>query len=267
MNRLASTAVKFTKAELAFCDELTGSGACCTLLSGSYARGWEHQHSDVDVIVIGQAPEAMRTPDDREVLRHLRYIDGKRWEIEYYQPGFIARLANAVSEERAAMAKGGDPLSVLGAYRLSRALRLHDGVPLSGPELAESCKRQLSAAGLAEVVTGLAVHECDAAVDDALGLLAAGDLQSAVLAAAVALGYAIDACLAWHGQLTPGAKWRYRKYLLLTEREKPGELPMTAEKCWRLLTLADLETSNADAWVHDIVGKCQQVIFEVTEKA
>jgi hypothetical protein len=257
-----------SRAEEALYTQLAGTASHCLLLSGSYARGWEHSHSDVDVIVIGTPPKGTEPPGEtgeQGVVRRLHYLDGRRWEIEYYSPGFVERLIELVRDAAKAAGEGDDCASWLGSYELGRVLRLLGAVALSGEDQAEAYRNRLREAGVAYVVTRIAVDNCDAALDDALGLLASGDNQAAVLAASAAVGHAIDACLTSHDELSPGVKWRYRKYVSLRERHPDAALALDAEEAWRLLTLADLDPDRADDWVRNAVARCQKVLFDVME--
>ncbi|MFD3686491.1 hypothetical protein ACFWTE_16920 [Nocardiopsis sp. NPDC058631] len=251
-----------SRADLALCREIAGTDARYALLSGSYARGWEHTHSDVDVVVGGPGPG---NPDGTGAERRLRYVDGRRWEVEYYPPAFVDRLAASVERAVAAVERGAEPLSVIGSYELSRALRLHNGIALFGADRAEHHRARMRDAGLERVALQLAVDHCDEGLDDALGLLAAGDLHSSVQAAAAALGHAVDAFLADHGELIPGAKWRYRKYLALAGSLPAEELPLDPRSCWRWLTLADLDMSAPGPWVERAVAQCQSILFDIAE--
>ncbi|MEU6404725.1 nucleotidyltransferase domain-containing protein [Streptomyces sp. NPDC046985] len=262
--------LRLSSAEQTLCTELLTAEPHCLLLSGSYARGWEHSHSDVDVIVIGTPPQSadpQAETEDEDVVRRVHYVDGRRWEIEYYSLGFTERLIELVRGAAKAADEGHDSASWLGSYELGRALRLLGAVALSGEEHADALRHRLRAAGVAHVVARVAVDTCDAALDDALGLLASGDTHAAVLAASAAVGHAIDACLASHDELWPGAKWRYRKYLSLVERRPDTALALDAEEAWRLLTLADLDPDQADDWVRRAVARCQNLLFDAMETA
>lgn len=258
-------------AEQALWPQLLGPDVHCLLLSGSYARGWEHLHSDVDVIVIGTPPPHA---DDEEpggeagsVVHRVRYLDGKRWDIEYYTIQFVEHLCEAIQGAAALARQGADPSVRLSPFELGSALRLHGAVGLSGRRRAEAYQKRLQAVGIGHVVTRIAVDNCDAALDDTLGLLEAGDTHTAVLAASAAVGHAVDALLASYDELWPGSKWRYRKYLSLLERRPEANLALDAEACWRLLTLADLHARQAEDWVRHAVTICQNVLFEVMETA
>lgn len=257
-----------TTGERALCGRLLGPDGTCLLLSGSYARGWQHSHSDVDLIVIGVPPLRADEPPGTEadaVTLRVCYLDGKRWEVEYYSSRFVEQLIEAIGIAAEAADCGTDPMRVIGSYELGRALRLHGGVALSGESQAQTVQEQIHAAGLARLVTRIAVDSCDAALDDALGLLAGGDVRAAVLAASSAVGHAVDAFLASHGELWPGVKWRYRKYMAMLEAQPEAGLTLDADACWRLLTLADFDPEKSERWVYHAVAHCQNVLFYLTE--
>ena len=266
----ADRGLLLSSTEQALCTRLLSTSPHCLLLSGSYARGWEHSHSDVDMIVIGTPPQSTEpqgTVEDEGVVRRLHYLDGRRWEIEYYSLEFVERLIELVRAATKAADEGHDSASWLGSYELGRALRLLGAVALSGEDHADALRHRLREAGVAHVITRIAMDNCDAALDDALGLLASGDTHAAVLAASAAVGHAIDACLASHDELWPGAKWRYRQYMSLIERHPDAAVGLDAREVWRLLTHADLDPDQADDWVRYAVSRCQNLLFDAMETA
>lgn len=84
-----------TDGEKALCERLLGPAGTCLLLSGSYARGWQHSHSDVDVIVIdfSHPPSTDEQPDGKAdgVTLHVSYIDGKAIEPLITESKLLAR--------------------------------------------------------------------------------------------------------------------------------------------------------------------------------
>lgn len=252
--------ISLSPVDYKFCASIVGADAECVMLSGSYARGWEHLHSDVDVIVIGDGTH------DGQIVRRVHYLDGRQWEVEFFPPAFVDALIGKVAQDMRMLGKVADH-STLDSYELGKALKLGAGVPLSGADSATSYQLRLRAAGLGQVVAQLAAARSDAAIDDALGLLATGDTRSAVLAAVTALEGAIDACLAHHGELTPGAKWRYRKYQALAARMPGDALVMDAQSCWNWLTAAEIGSVGMERWVRNAVNVCQGLIFGATTAA
>ncbi|MFI0450661.1 nucleotidyltransferase domain-containing protein [Actinomadura sp. 6N118] len=257
-------AARFNDAELEFLSRLADNESRAVLLAGSYARGWEHSHSDIDVSIVLGAP-SVDTATITEVRHRLVYHNGKRWDIEYWPNGFVELLASAVARANASVEAGIDPTSILGGYEVGRALRLYDSVALTGAEYAADCKALLHRAGLGRLVVGTAVEAAEAALDAALGLGSYGDIRTATLAVAGALEHSVDAYAAAHGVVTPGSKWRFRRYESVARMVCAGELPMEVETCWRWLSLADLDGATADQWINDATEACQILLSAVSE--
>ncbi|GAA3229653.1 hypothetical protein MTQ10_23505 [Streptomyces sp. XM83C] len=233
---------------------------CCV---GSVARGWANEGSDYDFNVICRTPwtgESARTipvPLDPGVVPAVvLYVDGRRWEIKYWVDDQVRQMLDKVTweqfEEGNSTAKALVDAEELFLERLSTCLTL------SGSAWVEDCKRRVADSAFRAFVTTRSLAEADSSIEDAVGQLAAGDLDSAVLSARKALGHTVDALLESQGNFgsrTP--KWRARRF----RETRPKEL--TFEEYWALETMRAFDPEDPRRWVETVVQCCRDLSMEV----
>ncbi len=244
-------------------DTLRGAGVplpdelLCLYLSGSFASGMAHANSDFDVFVITEGPFA---PDDPTGMGHasiepasypivIRQLPAGRCDIEYWQQ----------SQVRALLAKFAPGNSTLGftiedidfLYRLSIAM------PLSGTGWLQEHQALLATSQFGSMVAQRSFGTADSLFEDALGMLAVGDHESAVLAAHEGFGRAVDGLLASLGEFSPRRKWRARKFLRL----RP-EL-MDFDEYWALEAMTAFDPNAPVGWVHSVIERARELMMEV----
>jgi predicted nucleotidyltransferase len=228
---------------------------------GSIARGWVHESSDVDIFVVMDQPWRGQTSSSSAVLLQpdrvpalVTYVDGRRWELRYWLDAQVDQMLDKVSWAR--FDEEGDP-TVLSDVEFRFLERMRHGVALTGQEwLTARCQQLDESAFRAIAITG-ALQRVDAAMEDALGCLASGDAESAVLSARVAFGNAVDALLAGAGELGRDVKWRPRRMRLV----QPPLLPY--DRYWQLETMRELDPDNPREWVEEVGRLCQAISAEV----
>jgi hypothetical protein len=234
----------------------------CVFVSGSLVAGWGHMTSDVDLYVVTTTPAAIIPTTTTNLSLSVQPLPvvieyaprGVRYDIEYWTVAQVDELLAAVNDpgdkDYRVMARPGyDDIDCF--YRLSI------GVALTGDAWLRAAKERLGKSALPAILARVEFDEADNFVDDAVGLLQAGDQQSALLAARMALGHAVDGYLFGRGSLSPAAKWRYRKLA-----ELPGAA-LTPEIFWSLETMRDLDPNNVRPWVERVLGTCQSLMMEV----
>lgn len=226
---------------------------------GSVARGWANPGSDYDINLVSTSPwetgsgTVLRVLLDpptlpAEVLR----VDDRAWEVKYWLDDQVDQLLEKVS---------------WAAYERSRAAgqllvdteevfleRLATCVPLAGEDWVHRRRAELDASAFRAYVVTRSLGHADNSVEDALGQLKAGDLESAVLSARKAFGNAVDALLESLGEYgfhLP--KWRARRF----RAAAPAALAF--DDYWALETMRDLDPADPAAWVERVLHVCLEL--------
>ncbi|MEU1513149.1 hypothetical protein ABZ490_13445 [Streptomyces sp. NPDC005811] len=233
---------------------------CCV---GSVARGWSNESSDYDFNVISTIPwtgaSARTIPvplTPAVVPAVVLHVDGRRWEIKYWLDSQVRQMLDKVTWEQFE-ADGTTAKALVDAEELFLE-RMSTCLTLSGTSWAEECKRQVEESAFRAFVTTRSLAETDASIEDAVGQLAAQDLDSAVLSARKALGHTVDALLESKGNFgsrTP--KWRARRF----RETRPRALSF--EEYWALETMRSFDPDAPQAWVNLIVQRCKDLTLEV----
>jgi hypothetical protein len=106
-------------------------------------------------------------------------------------------------------------------------------------------------------VASQALYLLDHYTEDAVGMRANNDMNSAVLAARQALGFAVDALLASHGELETQPKWRARRM----REVLPSEL--SYDEYWDLETMRSYDKDAPERWVDEVLLLCQRIAAAV----
>lgn len=235
------------------------SDTIAVFLTGSIVRGWGNATSDLDVHVVvkGQpastAGEASYVALEPNYLQSERtFVDGRRWDIEYWSLDQVDQLLHKVSW---AAYEGLDPLwSTLTVPELSLLERLPYALAADDGSWLAATQQRLSDSAHAVILSGISLRESDGFVEDAAGCLAAGDIHSAVLAAQLAFGHAVDALQAVHGQFgSKWPKWRARRMRLVNSPV------LSFDQYWSTATMASFDEENPRAWVEETLATCQRI--------
>lgn len=231
-------------------------------LAGSLVRGWGNSLSDLDVYVIVPEPwsrpaaevGSVSVPPGRVPI-HGFVSDGRRWDVEYWTEQQVDDLLELVSwpsfETRRGRAES------LTKHEIAFMQRLAFADVVTGADWVRRRKAQFEASAVRTMIASRALYECDLFAEDAVGMLEAGDVDSAVLAARYGFGCAVEALLASHGEFNEQEKWRARRMRAVS----PPELSF--EDYWALETLRDLDPEAPGTWVETVLTVCQDIANEV----
>lgn len=223
----------------------------CVYVSGSLLAGWGHANSDLDFYVIHATDTALHVKhSSMNISRErpptvVKYEGNTRWDIEYWAVEAVEDLFDRLD-------RGRDESTRLGERDLEFLFRLSVGRALVGSEWLAEHKRSLDQSPVRFVAAARSLNGADGLIEDALGLLTIGDLESAVLAAHVAFGMTIDALLATYGAYSQSFKWRARKM----QAVRPQELDW--DTYWQIETMSGLR-GDPRAWVEDTVLLCREI--------
>ncbi|MEV8511991.1 hypothetical protein [Dactylosporangium sp. NPDC051484] len=232
------------------------------LCVGSVALGWDNPGSDYDFVVVstsewagdraGSVPVQVRP---RSVPIAVTTVDNRRWEIKFWLDTQVDQVFAKVSHAR--FESGRAPSRELVDAEELFLERLTTCVPLCGADWVERRQTALARSAFRAFTVTRSLAQADASVEDALGQLAEGDVISAVLAARIAFGHAIDALLESRGRYgSRSAKWRARRF----QEANPPHLSF--ERYWAFETMAGLDPAAPERWVEQVVEVCKNLSLE-----
>lgn len=233
------------------------------LLVGSQARGWANPTSDYDFCVVTRSPysdpsaAAVGVPLDptTTAVREVE-VSGRRCELAYWTVGQVDQLVDKVSWER--FNSGEASLKTLVEVEETLLERLGSAVALQGQKWLQGMREDLDASAFRTFITTHSVSSADGKIEDIVGMLEVGDVESAVLAARLALDHMVDAMLDSRGVYgTRIPKWRMRRL-----RELPNP-PLSRDRYWSFVTMADFDSADPVRWVDDVVAECQTLALEI----
>jgi hypothetical protein len=228
---------------------------------GSAARGWANATSDYDIYLVGYRQPAdgsglLRVPLDPPTVPVVYLdVDGRHWELKFWLDTHVDQMLAKVSwpAYEAGLVAG---QSLVKAEELFLE-RLVTCVPLAGEGWVRRRREELTASAFRAYVVTRSLAESDGSAEDALGQLAAGDTEGAVLSARRAFSHAIDALLSSAGEYgyhTP--KWRARRF----RAANPAVLSFA--EYWDIETMRGYDPDDPGAWVHRMVRLCQDIAID-----
>lgn len=238
-------------------------GALSASIVGSAARGWHNERSDIDVYVIVPRPwtsDACRTvrfPLDPPEVRTVGFKDdGRRWQVTYYLDTQVEQMLAKVSW--AEFGNDRTPGLVLARREEMFLSRLATCLTLVGDQYIKERREQLAASAFRSFMVARSLAEVDDCVEDALGQMAHGDLECAVLAARKALGHIVDALLEERGEYASElVKWRPLRF----RAANPPALSF--EDYWALETMRGYDPDDPAGWINEVLTLCQNLSLEV----
>lgn len=242
--------------------DLLPPGALAAFVVGSTARGWDNARSDYDIYVITSTEQGWTSADAALSLElpsaHIEefYAHNRRWQVTYWLDAQVDDIFDKVSWK--AFESGrvtDDTLSYREEILLSR---LGNCLPLFGEDwLADSLAR-LNASAFRSFVVVRSLGALENALEDALGQLEAGDLESATISTRLAFGHVIDALLESHGEYgSQLIKWRPNRFRAVA----PDAIEFT--RYWRIETMQDYDPAAPDAWIKEVLALCQDIAMRV----
>ncbi len=243
--------------------DLLPSDTAEVFASGSMVRGWGNKTSDVDIHVItdelheGSIVETGHVSLEPSVLTYERiYVEGRRWDIEYWTENQVEQLLAKVSWE--AYNGPDSPWSTLSRTEYGMLERLPYAAAAAEGAWLASVQQRLKDSAHRVILVGISLRESDGFVEDAAGQLAAGDVYSAVIAARLAFDHVVDALQAQEGQFgSLWPKWRARRMKLIDSKVLPFET------YWATETKASFDPERPDAWVEETLELCRKISSEL----
>lgn len=244
--------------------ELLPDSAESIFLSGSIVRGWGNKTSDLDVAIVSNdhwkssIDEYEHVPLEPNTLpAEQTFVDGRRWDLEYWTAGQVAQILAKVSAEEFADEQGN--WRSLSFHEIALLERLPYAVAADDGAWLHRTQTWLDSSAHRSVLAARSLRNADGCTEDAAGQLAAGDLDSAVLSAQLALQHAVDGLTASLGQVgSLWPKWRARRMRLVRTDV------LSYEEFWALTTLRDYTPQEAPAWVERVLGVCRRISMAVT---
>lgn len=223
------------------------------LLVGSAARNWNHEASDVDVLVATErTPGAGTFPVTRSragdhLVGAVAEFEGRTVEVHYWSQPQVDALLSAASWQVFDEAEvAGDPFS---AKERQFVDRVSTARVLSGDQWQQACHTLLRESAFRSLSIRYALDSADGVLIKALGLARSGDYHAAVLAAKDAFDHAADALLLGGGECGPLRKWRARRFC-----DAAAGLPIDFETYWALETMQDFDPHAPGDWVHRVAS-------------
>lgn len=242
--------------------ELIPEGCVAAFVVGSAARGWTNSRSDFDIYVVTTSewhtgsssllPMPLNPP---RVTSEMFYERGRRWEVTYWLDSQIDQMLAKVSWEEYGRELSGEVLSPREEIALAR---LANSLPILGEEWLVNNRKRLAESAFRSFVMVRSLGMADDAVEDALGQMESGNLESATLSARRALGHAVDALLECKGEYgSHMPKWRPNRFRIVA----PDFLPF--EKYWALETMLGYDPADPRPWITEILTVCQDISIRV----
>lgn len=243
--------------------DLLPDDAVAACLVGSLARGWANPQSDVDIVVFttSEWESDTCTPlpiplNPSRVLSESFYSGDRRWEVVYWLTGQVDQVLAKVSWdqfERNVVAN-----NLLAPREEILISRLEHCIPLAGDTWIADVRKGARSSAFQTFMITRSLSASDDAVEDAVGQLEGGDLESAVLSARRALGHSVDALLESHGEyLSLIAKWRPQRF------RAAAPTILTFERYWELDSMRTYDDTDPASWVTEVLGVCQDIALRV----
>ncbi|WP_406731359.1 hypothetical protein [Streptomyces sp. NBC_01794] len=231
---------------------------------GSAARGWHNSRSDHDIYVVTSSPRVSDTSewlpvplDPPTVATETFYTQSRRWEVKYWLDSQIDQMLAKVSWDVYEQGNTTARLALTFIEELTLS-RLNTCLPLQGEEWVLQARRRLAESAFRSFVVVRSLSEVDNAVEDALGQMEAGDLESATISARLAFGYAIDALLEGEGEYGSHLpKWRPNRF------KAAAPAALSFERYWELETMRTYDPADPRPWITDILTLCQDIALRV----
>jgi predicted nucleotidyltransferase len=231
---------------------------CAVYLAGSLIRGWGNATSDLDVYVVTAAPWPGDVTTSSPVYVapgalpvNAFYRADRRWDVEYWADSQVDELLDVVSWP--AFDSGKALAATLTATEIAFIERLWFSSVVEGDDWLQRRRKQFHDSAIRTIVAARDLYALDHLTEDAVGMLASGDYDSAVLAARRALGFAVDALLASRGEIAGQSKWRARRMRAVA----PPELGF--DEYWELETMRSFDRQVPAQWVNSVLLVCQRI--------
>jgi len=244
-------------------DSLLSTSCEAVIVVGSAARGWANEASDYDIWLVsldqrqGRTGTELHVPlDPPSVPTEITYSAGRRWELKYWLDAQVDQMFRKVAWDRYSHALiAGQLLTDTEEIFLDH---LVTAVPLLGEDWLKRRQRELEESAFRAFVVTRSLAWADDSIEDAVGQLAAGDLESSVLSTIKAFDHTIDALLESAGEYGYYApKWRARRF----RAANPDAISMA--DYWAIETMRDLDISAPGKWVESVITLCRNLAMGI----
>ncbi len=230
---------------------------------GSAARGWHNPLSDYDICIVSNplydvgTSEAISVPLEPPVVSGaVFYTPEKRWEVKYWCDAQIDQMLAKVSWE--AYERGTIAGNVLAPVEELTLARIGHCLPLMGADWVDELRGRLAGTAFRSFVIARSLGEADMYVEDALGQMEVGDLESATLSARLAFGHAVDALLEGEGEFgSHQPKWRANRF------KAASPAIVTFDAYWAVETMQAYESADPRPWIKEVLALCQDIAVRV----
>lgn len=240
---------------------LVPHAAASVLLVGSRARGWQHDRSDFDVVVVTPQPWAGKTDSRQKVALTedsialaVTSVDGVLCEVKYWTEAQILEMLEKVAWSAWDAGSTGDSLSTNESILVER---LPHALALSGQAWLDGIAAQVRASAAHSCFALACLIRADDSLDDASGLWQSGDVPGALLAAQRAFVHVTDALTASRGSPGTDSKWRLRRV------EAIDSSALGADEFWRLITMQGFDPGQPEAYLDLLTYRCSQIMLDV----
>ncbi|MEV0195761.1 nucleotidyltransferase domain-containing protein [Nonomuraea sp. NPDC050691] len=242
--------------------------ATCVFLSGSVTQGWGNETSDIDVFVVTKEPFDTEKSELLFIEQRVSTKDPVAWiavgqlgafraDIEIWHEAQVEELLKRFERDGSGHYRGYN--GPFGFAERELFYRLTIGVPLCGEgwwsEKREAILGSDYRLWLAEEVKNAVENR----LEDATGMLKAGDHESAVLAGYETLTKSLMALLATYGDFSQQQKWLYRRM----QKYAPAEV--SVEDAWKALSMAGCYEAP-DEWVRKTTDLASRLILAVEQR-
>jgi len=231
---------------------------------GSAARGWSNKRSDFDICLVSTqpwpGPETMGVPVPLQpsmVQWHTFHADNHGWDLAYWLDDQVDQMLTKISwtEYDQARASSDDVLTPREEVFLGR---LATCVPLVGEAWLARRRAEIEASAFKAILVTRSLGSASNAIEDGLGQMENGDLNSAVLSARIAFGHTVDALLAERGEYESQIpKWRARRF------QVADPVALTFSKYWAIETMQDFDPKDASKWISEVLTLCQDLSLKI----
>jgi len=229
---------------------------------GSTARGWAHGASDIDVVVVCDAPFTdgrlldLQVPLDPRTLSVAAFgHGGRRWEVRYWLDRQVEQLLDKVSWAAFDADRAAD--NRLWSVEQLFLARLQHCLPLSGGRWIDDRRERLDDSAFRTIMISGFLALTDHAVQAAVGQLDANNVEDAVLLARTAFEATMEALLGGRGDLEAGPKWQARRFRAAAPEQ------VTFDQYWSIQTMRTLDPADPEKWISTVLDLCQSVSMEI----
>ncbi|MFI1015809.1 hypothetical protein [Streptomyces sp. NPDC020965] len=242
---------------------LVPEDAVAAFVVGSAARGWHNARSDFDIYIVTQGERLSATGksspvplDPPYVQSEIFYHEERRWEVTYWLEQQIGQILSKVSWE--AYEAGQVTEEALTRREELLLAQLGTCFPILGEDWTTRTRSRLVDSAFRSFVVVRSLSATDDAVEDALGQMEAGDLESATISARLAFRHATDALLESKGEYgSHMPKWRPNRFRACVPRALPFD------EYWKIETMHGYDSADPRPWIKDVLTICQDIAIRV----